>query len=57
MKVKLCGGSGCCPTVEVPMDTTKDVILKDDNGNTFNLTHEEWNILVDKIKDGEFEVK
>ena len=50
-KVVLCGGgSSCCPAVEIH---EKEVLIGEDD-NMVKLTKEEWQILKDKIKKGEF---
>jgi hypothetical protein len=46
----LCGGQGCCPTVEFEGG---QVIFRDDFGGTVRLTEQEWCELTERIKIGE----
>lgn len=43
-KVTLCGGSGCCPTVENVDDT---YVLKDDFGGKVMLTTEQFEAMIE----------
>ncbi len=41
-KFILCGGGGCCPTVEFK---EKEILIKDDYGNCVRLSKKQWNDL------------
>ena len=49
VKVMLCPACGACPAVEI---TEQGVTIGEDE-NTVNLTHEQWNDLVARIRRGE----
>ncbi len=49
--VVLCGKSDCCPVVDA--DLTSGMVTIGEDDNVVTLKREEWNILVDKIKNGE----
>ena len=49
LKVYLCGEKGCCPSVEIK----EDAVIIGEEDNMCTLTHDEWNELKTKIKNGE----
>lgn len=49
--IVLCGNEKCCPTVDADVAAQKVTIGED--ANVVSLKREEWNILVQKIKNGE----
>lgn len=40
-QIRLCGTSGCCPTVEINHGENK-IVITDDNGGKVTLTKEQW---------------
>lgn len=48
MEISLCSGKECCPKVI----TTKRNVTIGEKGNLVQLKAQEWNLLVEAIKDG-----
>lgn len=48
MEFNLCGGSGCCPKVV----TNGEHVEIGEEGNLVKLKREEWNTLVEAVKEG-----
>ena len=48
-KFFFCGVQGCCPFVEI---VENNVFVDNDRGNRTQLSIEEWNCLVNKVRDG-----
>jgi hypothetical protein len=49
IKVTLCPECGCCPAVEI----TDDGVCIGEEGNRAELTHDQWNDLVRRVRRGE----
>ncbi len=53
-RVALCKGCGGCP--EIVVDATRGEVRIGEEGNLVRLSKDEWNLLVEKIHDGELTV-
>lgn len=51
VRVSLCPACGACP--EVVLDVTKDEVRIGEEGNLVHLNKEAWNMLVEKVQQGE----
>ncbi len=47
--INLCNKGGCCPTIEIG----EHVVHIGEEGNLCTLQREEWDVLVDKIRNNE----